>query len=228
MQRDFVKTNKQEDVVLAHLQDGLTITPMEAMTEYGIWRLAAVIHKLRCRGFDIATHTVKSKTGKQFAEYELINVVHEEEPEEEEVDILEGDTLAFLDNSLSIDPFGPNHFILDRSVVIVRHAYDYEFAVVEGMSIEDTIKPNPRAIQQIVSNKILIPIPEDFQVGDYIVIKSKSEFGDEEDITFYFNVGDLVQIEEVRKEDGAIAARRLDDHLKQRFYPCHAQLVHRP
>lgn len=63
---------KQEDLILAHLQEEKTLSPMEAVTEYGVWRLAAVIHKLRAKGYKIVTHNTKSKTGKTFAEYELL------------------------------------------------------------------------------------------------------------------------------------------------------------
>ena len=51
----------QCDRILRHLKDYGSITPMEAMNEYGIMRLAARINDLRAQGIDIASEV---KTGK--------------------------------------------------------------------------------------------------------------------------------------------------------------------
>lgn len=69
--------------VMAHLESGKTITPLEALHLYGSLRLGAIIHVLRKelelegRGREIVTHNEKKldeKTGrtKHFAKYELV------------------------------------------------------------------------------------------------------------------------------------------------------------
>lgn len=45
----------QEQLVLAHLKDGSSLSPLEAIGLYSIFRLAAVIHRLRADGWDIPT-----------------------------------------------------------------------------------------------------------------------------------------------------------------------------
>lgn len=46
----------QKDIVERHLRDYGSITPMEALEDYGIYRLAAVVHQLRTeRRLDIKT-----------------------------------------------------------------------------------------------------------------------------------------------------------------------------
>lgn len=51
----------QNEQVIRHLQDFKTITPFEAFTEYGITRLASVVHKLRHKkGFVIYSETIKT------------------------------------------------------------------------------------------------------------------------------------------------------------------------
>lgn len=51
----------QCDRILRHLKDYGSITPIEAMNEYGIMRLAARINDLRAQGIAIASEV---KTGK--------------------------------------------------------------------------------------------------------------------------------------------------------------------
>lgn len=51
----------QCDRILRHLKDYGSITPLEAMNEYGIMRLAARINDLRAQGIAI---TSEVKTGK--------------------------------------------------------------------------------------------------------------------------------------------------------------------
>ncbi len=47
--------NSQIMLVLEHLKRGEEITPLEALNEYGAFRLGAIIHKLKKEGYDIAT-----------------------------------------------------------------------------------------------------------------------------------------------------------------------------
>ena len=55
--------------IKAHLDRGLTITPMEALQSYGCFRLAARIKDLRDDGFPVKTVIVETDTGKRFAKY---------------------------------------------------------------------------------------------------------------------------------------------------------------
>lgn len=58
----------QDDQILAHLQAGQRITPLEALHLYGCFRLAARIHELRQSYPEIRSG--KRKVGaKQVAEY---------------------------------------------------------------------------------------------------------------------------------------------------------------
>lgn len=50
-------TKKQK--VLSHLMNGQAITPMEALTEYGSFRLGAIIFELRAEGHNINTQIAK-------------------------------------------------------------------------------------------------------------------------------------------------------------------------
>ena len=62
--------SSQKDDVLAHLMQGNQITPLDALEQYGIFRLASVIHILRQEGHKIDTLT-KHNRGKTFASYKL-------------------------------------------------------------------------------------------------------------------------------------------------------------
>ena len=61
----------QKDTVLNHLQNVGHLTQMEAAQRYNIWRLAAVILKLREEGKIISTTMVKHKAGGKYASYRL-------------------------------------------------------------------------------------------------------------------------------------------------------------
>ena len=58
----------QKDMVLNHIETYGTITPLEALTRYGIMRLAAVVYDLRNEGFVIGT-TMKQHDGRHYASY---------------------------------------------------------------------------------------------------------------------------------------------------------------
>tara|TARA_R100001530_G_scaffold132720_1_gene105400 strand:- start:531 stop:767 length:237 start_codon:yes stop_codon:yes gene_type:complete len=64
----------QKNNVLKHLESGKEITPLDALEQYGCFRLAAVIWNLRDEGYKIATKTVSNKYGKTFASYKLKDV----------------------------------------------------------------------------------------------------------------------------------------------------------
>lgn len=61
----------QQEKILAHLESGKPITPIDALREYGCFRLGARIWDLRRSGHNIITNIV-TKNGKHFAEYRLI------------------------------------------------------------------------------------------------------------------------------------------------------------
>lgn len=61
-------SHTQRNAILAHLQSGRPITPVEALSQYGCFRLAAVVHELRREGHAIRTDT-RTHNGKRFAEY---------------------------------------------------------------------------------------------------------------------------------------------------------------
>ena len=56
--------------ILAHLEQHHSITPLEALNEYGCFRLAAVILNLKKDGYEIETQIIK-KNKKRFAQYIL-------------------------------------------------------------------------------------------------------------------------------------------------------------
>jgi hypothetical protein len=57
--------------ILAHLQEGKTLTGMVALNLFGCWALAQRIKNLRDDGYPIKTTMVKTPTGKHIAEYSL-------------------------------------------------------------------------------------------------------------------------------------------------------------
>ena len=59
----------QKDMILDHLQHRPS-TPLEALSDYGCFRLAARIDDLRREGADIKT-IIEKRNGKRYARYEL-------------------------------------------------------------------------------------------------------------------------------------------------------------
>jgi len=57
---------------LRHLQNGLTITPQDALQHYGSFRLAAHIEVLRKEGHPIITKMVR-EGGKEYAQYKYLS-----------------------------------------------------------------------------------------------------------------------------------------------------------
>lgn len=58
----------QEKNILAHLQSGKSLTPLEALKEYGCFRLSGRIYDLKKAGYDIKMQMVKENK-KYFAKY---------------------------------------------------------------------------------------------------------------------------------------------------------------
>lgn len=60
----------QVDAILMYLKQGNEITPIEALSKFGCFRLGARIWDLRDRGFDIRSRMV-CKNNKRFSSYYL-------------------------------------------------------------------------------------------------------------------------------------------------------------
>lgn len=59
--------------IKSHLEAGLSISPAEALTVYGTFRLASHIEKLRNKdGMNIVTHLHNDREGKQYGRYSLL------------------------------------------------------------------------------------------------------------------------------------------------------------
>lgn len=66
-------TNTQNRMILDHLRKEKTITPLEALRLYGVFRLSARIFDLKDAGHVIATNIIKvGNEGKRVAEYRLL------------------------------------------------------------------------------------------------------------------------------------------------------------
>ena len=61
--------------ILRHLQNGLTITPKDALEHYGSFRLAARIEVLRKEGHPIITKMIKAGN-KEYAQYSYTGAKH--------------------------------------------------------------------------------------------------------------------------------------------------------
>lgn len=57
-----------EDLILAHLKSGKTITPLEALNLFGCFRLSGRILELRQAGYNIETEMIEENK-KRFARY---------------------------------------------------------------------------------------------------------------------------------------------------------------
>ena len=63
--------NKQNAKILAHLNEGRSITALEALNLYGCFRLASRIHDLRKAGIDVKVGEHTTSEGKKVARYYL-------------------------------------------------------------------------------------------------------------------------------------------------------------
>jgi hypothetical protein len=61
----------QNEAVLNHLMTGRSISPLEALGLYGVFRLAARVFELKDMGVDIRKVTKVDINGKQYAEYSI-------------------------------------------------------------------------------------------------------------------------------------------------------------
>lgn len=63
-----------------HLRSGRTISPLEALGLYGVFRLAARIKELRDQGWDIETENRRDPNGKKYAVYKKAEPVNTDLP----------------------------------------------------------------------------------------------------------------------------------------------------
>ena len=61
----------QANTVSTHLKQYGTISALEAQSNYSIWRLAAVINRLRNEGTPIVMQMKTAPNGAKYAEYKL-------------------------------------------------------------------------------------------------------------------------------------------------------------
>jgi hypothetical protein len=61
----------QTDQILAHLKNGGTLTPLEALDKFGCFRLGARIWDLKREGHDIQTEFVSVGSQKKVARYRM-------------------------------------------------------------------------------------------------------------------------------------------------------------
>jgi Helix-turn-helix domain len=61
----------QNNIVLKHLKAGNSLSQLEALGVFRIYRLASRINDLRDAGHDIQSIVKKDATGKRYAEYRL-------------------------------------------------------------------------------------------------------------------------------------------------------------
>lgn len=64
-------TESQNKQILAHLQAGNTLTPIDALNHFGCLRLSARIHNLREKGHAIKMEMVSTRSGKRVARYSI-------------------------------------------------------------------------------------------------------------------------------------------------------------
>jgi hypothetical protein len=61
----------QTQAILAHLETGASLTPLEALDRFGCFRLGARCWELKMAGWPIVTEMVKLASGKRVASYRL-------------------------------------------------------------------------------------------------------------------------------------------------------------
>lgn len=61
----------QMDTVRKHLLKYGSISPLEAQSNYNIWRLAAVVGRLKDSGLSITKTMKKAPSGAKYAEYRI-------------------------------------------------------------------------------------------------------------------------------------------------------------
>lgn len=101
MSKPFKKKSGIEKVQ-QYLESGRSITALEALSNFGLFRLASAIEVLRKRGLNIVTDTKQDPNGKTYARYTLVKVVNEapkvEAKEAPKRELKVGDTVTVNDS----------------------------------------------------------------------------------------------------------------------------------
>ena len=71
-----LNVSPQARKVLRHLEKYRSITPLEALGVYGIFRLAARVYELRREGFNVVTTMFRDENEKPYAKYVLARAVN--------------------------------------------------------------------------------------------------------------------------------------------------------
>lgn len=96
------KLNRQQTVILRHLQTKGAITPLIAKYQYDCKGVAAIISQLRGKGWDIKTDRRKDKNGNPFSSYRLPGTQDEDVYQEEhDLSAAETDAAAVEDEQVS-------------------------------------------------------------------------------------------------------------------------------
>jgi hypothetical protein len=66
------QTPTQTEAILAALKEGRELTPLDALREFGCFRLGARVYDLKKQGYDIATSMVDVGDGVRVAKYKLL------------------------------------------------------------------------------------------------------------------------------------------------------------
>lgn len=66
-----MKKTTKIDLLKDHLRSGKTITQLEAIGLYSLFRLAARVHELKAQGWNITTTMKRDHNGSEYAEYRL-------------------------------------------------------------------------------------------------------------------------------------------------------------
>ena len=64
-------TTNAMECLRRHLIAGATITPLEALKQWGMFRLGARIHELRRKGWPVCTKMIETREGKIIARYQM-------------------------------------------------------------------------------------------------------------------------------------------------------------
>ena len=70
----MTKTTSQSAMILNFLENGGSLTPIEALEKFKCFRLAARINDLREAGHNINTEIFKDDNGKSYAVYSLTKI----------------------------------------------------------------------------------------------------------------------------------------------------------
>lgn len=71
----------QREKIKKYLEDGHSLTPLDALSLFGCFRLATRIFELKKQGMNIRTEMVENpETGKRYAKYRLVRVTEQPVP----------------------------------------------------------------------------------------------------------------------------------------------------